>query len=156
MQNPCCLTVKGECPQRQTGRSVLGDQDQIWVYKPLAFSLLYGLNIKPSSNFSKLTLSPASVQQTVSKWPQSWHGCPFQLWSPFIPVSEHNIVPKFTPSLWQFVGCIPIRVIFTICTSPPGKFHFQHPPIPPSPQVKWVSGDCRRENCLVCAERHLL
>lgn len=39
---------------------------------------------------------------------------------------------------WQSAGYIPIQVIFTICRGPHGKFHFQHPPIPSSPRVKWV------------------
>lgn len=37
--------------------------------------------------------------------------------------------------------------------SPRGKFHFRAPTnslLPP--RAKWVSGDCRRENCPVCAE----
>lgn len=37
---------------------------------------------------------------------------------------------------WQSTGYIPIQLIFTIRPSPPGKFHFQHPPIPLSPPAK--------------------
>lgn len=56
--------------------------------------------------------------------------------STFESLTARRIVPHSPFSEWQSTGYIPIPLIFTICPSPPGKFHSQHPPIPSSPPHK--------------------
>lgn len=85
-----------------------------------------------------------------------WKQHTIEVAAPFSSSQRTTLFPNSLSSDWQSTGCLPIQVVFTICRRPRGKFHLQHPPIPSSPQVKWVSSYWRTENCRAYVERHLL